>query len=1198
MPDKKIQIRAGHRLTHLASLPQAAAGPAGVQIGDLWIPNLEDFPTALEKAHHLLSLAAGIEHALLIQYLYGAYSINAGADANLLAAKASVIQVAIEEMAHLLSVQNLLLLVKGEPTFKRTDRQQSELDSDRVVPFELKLEPFSKSSIAKYVVAEGPSDAAQVEPNVFPVIEAIAGQAHMGMIKQVGVLYLLLGVVVGDQDTLAQRAADGDDWSANVKDLADAIIAADEGNAADKPNFGGRDGMHLKDSDFATPGDEFLSRQARHADWDRSPQHTDDGDDPFILEMPQDRNSALDLLREISLQGEAAGTLDVADSHFRKFLQAFRDIYGDDGQNPEPAGIAQVPSAAVIEVDTNSAESSAISHPTTSKWARLADLRYAILLCALEQYMKSPPDDRQFLEAWAFVEMFHLKKLGEFLVEFPRANNMANGVAAVPFNLPERFVADGTISGVNVGGNTLWPAEVEQWFQEAIQIEAELLGLVSADQFEQTQFLSYMREFDQRKLAEATARKNGMTVRTTFDEVREILDWAIGTGDPKGPAHFGRVREGADQQGLGRFWGLSIEDLRTATVHGQEVIGTSSDDSGLLAVLGFRGEATMPGGGRPKLNNPEHSDKLQRIANWIDSDTPDDQRAFNPRHIETIHELRILPTLAIGRLGSSPEPMQNYNLEIEPDKEYRQIKSAETLVVSEVDGSIVGSTTPTNVRFKDAAGRVKPVAPFLELWGVFEEDGPLRPVTTAVLQQLGLAPEDIKWTVKVGNLKVFRRTGQTRDRITTAVENISDHESHDLVATAQNFKTSRSISLGTVRYIRPTPEFNEIRFRFTPAAGLVFGPNQDANIPAGQDVYNASAGLWDTHRDQIDPANPTPRSRIATAPGGIFARSRQGANLGYLDDSCDGLVTVSLTVDGTELTASARIASGPPDYAPDSYPVRTVADEFEQIVFGPEVTDVTADEVIDIMRRAFETVRAVSVSHQNDTFPFWQSAAQQIFGNNLSYVDTITVHREILDALQGLHEPATSPERQAAHAVLMRIENAARAYDQVNNYSNPGTTQDPGTRQMPALMRGADGELLALSRRQRAKLVLAVEKFKPEQGADTPRDAMVRMIQALQIFAALHGNIDVGGGETLQTIFGDPDQVLTFIQNGVVQGTRPEAVALAGQPLIVAGQADNSNLVTLIETVGHPMNSQLLGHTDPVSNKDGIQVVKDWINSL
>src|SRR5260221_14725637 len=83
-----------------------------------------------------------------------------------------------------------------------------------------------------------------------------------------------------------------------------------------------------------------------------------------------------------------------------------------------------------------------------------------------------------------------------------------------------------------------------------------------------------------------------------------------------------------------------------------------------------------------------------------------------------LKEIRILPPLAISRLGSSPEPVNNYDLVIPPDQPlgYRQIVPAPTLVVDEKSGRIAARETRP-VTFKDEQGRIRPVAPFLELWG-------------------------------------------------------------------------------------------------------------------------------------------------------------------------------------------------------------------------------------------------------------------------------------------------------------------------------------------------------------------------------------------------------------------------------------------------------------------------------------------------
>lgn len=61
-----------------------------------------------------------------------------------------------------------------------------------------------------------------------------------------------------------------------------------------------------------------------------------------------------------------------------------------------------------------------------------------------------------------------------------------------------------------------------------------------------------------------------------------------------------------------------------------------------------------------------------------------------------IRELRILPPLAIARLGSAPEPVVNYTIDDDPDKplEFRGLKPQETLVVDDATGEISRSFFP------------------------------------------------------------------------------------------------------------------------------------------------------------------------------------------------------------------------------------------------------------------------------------------------------------------------------------------------------------------------------------------------------------------------------------------------------------------------------------------------------------------------
>src|SRR5215213_6738853 len=211
-----------------------------------------------------------------------------------------------------------------------------------------------------------------------------------------------------------------------------------------------------------------------------------------------------------------------------------------------------------------------------------------------------------------------------------------------------------------------------------------------------------------------------------------------------------------------------------------------------------------------------------------------------------IKELRILPPLAIARFGSSPEPMENYELRVREGDiaGFRELVAAETLIVSRESGEVVASTVAPGVSFRDAEGNLKPVAPFFEVWARFRDDGPLEPLTREHLND----PAELTWRVRVGNHKLFRRTGDARDRIEAETEPFSDHAAKRLEARAENFREGKSVPLGSVQYLRPTEAFPEIRLRFNPGPGKVYGHRPgDANTVDA--VYDAVRGRWDNHND-------------------------------------------------------------------------------------------------------------------------------------------------------------------------------------------------------------------------------------------------------------------------------------------------------------------------------------------------------------
>ena len=444
-----------------------------------------------------------------------------------------------------------------------------------------------------------------------------------------------------------------------------------------------------------------------------------------------------------------------------------------------------------------------------------------------------------------------------------------------------------------------------------------------------------------------------------------------------------------------------------------------------------------------------------------------------------IVELRILPPLAIGRLGSSEVPLEAFDLEVSDDEPvgYRRIVPRPTFRVDPATGEL-SSDTPASIRFKEEDGRVRPLAPFLEVFAVTDTTpGELQPLTLDLLASEGLDLGAIAWSVEVGNIKVFRRTGKADDRAVACVEGIRDHTPKPLLAECPNFFSGKRLPLGSVQYIKPTAEFPGIRLRFTPAAGKVYGSSrmrhtsttaeEDDPIIDSDDLvlYDPGKGDWRGYSD----ADPKNKPAALTNPAQIYAgfpdANGNQVSWGYLDDECDGTATVTLDLgDGKSLTAHAHIGAGPPAYAPDSLPVRVVSDEIEQILLGAEAPDdVPIDEAEEIVRRALETVRHMNTTVMNGN----------AFQGRLRVASTMSA--QDTNDFERYYEPimATSlVDNLAVRALHERVFNGIGAgmapwfSEALRRPEEIGDLSNAGRRKMPALMRNADGRALTLTRRQ------------------------------------------------------------------------------------------------------------------------------------
>lgn len=459
-----------------------------------------------------------------------------------------------------------------------------------------------------------------------------------------------------------------------------------------------------------------------------------------------------------------------------------------------------------------------------------------------------------------------------------------------------------------------------------------------------------------------------------------------------------------------------------------------------------------------------------------------------------ILELRILPPIAIGRLGESNQPLGAYDLQLSENKplDFRKIIPQETLSVDPVTGEL-NAHTPSKIKFKDAAtlanknGKIHPVAPFLEVFAITDANtDELVPLTENLLTQAGLGLKDISWDVETGNIKIFRRTGDVNDKMSAVIKDLKTHELKPLLADCNNFLEGKKLPLGTIQFIKPTDNFPEIRLRFTPAGGKVYGSSLKRHTSKTQEevdpiitsedliLYDLNKGSWYGYSEGSSP-NP-----LYTNPAQIFAgysnENGDQVSWGYLDDECDGFVTVKLQVSSHEtLTAKAHISAGPPAFAPDTLPIRVVSDELEQILLSTDVDgEVTLEEAEEIIRRAFETIRLMNTTVMNgNSYEGKLNVASTMVRQNTNDFGRLyepIMATSIVDnlALQVLHE-----------RVFTGLSTGASPWfaDLLRRPSEIGDLSSKTLRKMPALMRGADGRSLTFTHRQINMIIKAASNF-------------------------------------------------------------------------------------------------------------------------
>jgi hypothetical protein len=366
---------------------------------------------------------------------------------------------------------------------------------------------------------------------------------------------------------------------------------------------------------------------------------------------------------------------------------------------------------------------------------------------------------------------------------------------------------------------------------------------------------------------------------------------------------------------------------------------------------------------------------------------------------EEIQALFCDPPIAIARLGGSTTPLACCVWQEPPNP---RAEGATTLapdwsLTVLADGSVEPMKANT-IRFRDGS-QIRPVCPFIEVWARMGEPGSDpqtwrdTPLTPALLKAAGLDVSALSVTIDARNNKVARRRRNPALTYGTFPFVVTSGDHHDPVpllavsppATGEPMiPPGRSIPLGTVQVLRaasgppaspvPWPDrinLETVRIRFTPAAGLFYGPpaaarpTSESPVPAVREdlaFLNPKAGWF----GQSGAANPS------VAPSDTFDETAAGSgiSLGVVDDTCEARIDVSLRLPGMSrrtVTAHANVFVGPPDFGPDRRPFLSLADELNDRSAGNAARNaaLTGDDldawVQDLFERVQETVSLMNV---------------------------------------------------------------------------------------------------------------------------------------------------------------------------------------------------------------------------------------------
>jgi hypothetical protein len=471
---KSNQQKKGH---HLKSMLRAAGPGAEAAV----VPEPEEVPFTIPAQFNgkdyitmLLHVDAEIEHGLMLQYLYSAYSIGGPGVPEQYRErvhnwKSIILGISKEEMGHFISVQNVLKIIGAPLNFGR----ESYPWDVPFYPFPFTLERFTLKSLAKYVYAEAPSDwLTSDDPIAVEINESVHAQASDP--HTVGALFKVLLQLIQDPAVIPDEAFQPGTYPYQAKfdEWGRGYTGGERGSA---------DARFMKS--------------------------------PDVLVAPLlSRDDAYNALSEIAEQGEGEEVDSDTPSHFERFLfiyKEFKDILAETGGAFDPAyNVATNPYAGEPD-DAGSAsnepademEQNVITNPEAILWANLLDTRYRLLLNFLNHSFLLDNGNnntgsftpRGLIINSTFGEMYNLRSLATILVQTPLAEG-SKLMAGPPFTSPYSF-------DLPFGEHNRW-----RLHRDLLEVSGKLIdSLKAVSPQPNMQYLNVLKEID-RKLLQAIAQ--------------------------------------------------------------------------------------------------------------------------------------------------------------------------------------------------------------------------------------------------------------------------------------------------------------------------------------------------------------------------------------------------------------------------------------------------------------------------------------------------------------------------------------------------------------------------------------------------------------------------------------------------------------------------------------------------------------------